>query len=300
MARPPFRPWLDGTTEAAGWAAFEARVAAAVAAPDESLYLKAADGTRLALRAALPAGEPWAVALFLHGIALHSKLYLPFLDALAAAGIAAFGLDLRGHGASDGRPGDLGRRGTLLADVGLAQAALRRLFPDLPLIWVGHSLGAGLWWKQLARGEAAGAAFVSIASGPILAALGQAWRTGQLIMLPRPTRLLAEGLRPGARWIEVLTPPVPAEFGLVTRYSPRFLRDALPWGFGLRRLRAPMPVLAVIGEADQGFDPALLGQALRRVEGDVTLATYPEADHLNVFDPASPEILAWLQAKLRP
>src|ERR1700690_1835475 len=62
-----------------------------------------ADGTPLHLRHWLPAGEPWATGLIVHGIGEHSGRYLRTGRLLAEAGLDVYAFDLRGHGLSGGR-----------------------------------------------------------------------------------------------------------------------------------------------------------------------------------------------------
>ncbi len=79
--------------------------------------------------------------LVLHGITAYSGPYGPLLaQALADAGFPVWGMDLRGHGLSDGRRGDIPGRERLIADLGETLALVRTKVPKVVLL--GHSLGA--------------------------------------------------------------------------------------------------------------------------------------------------------------
>ncbi len=79
--------------------------------------------------------------LILHGITGYSGPYGPLLaQELAEAGFPVWGMDLRGHGLSDGRRGDIPSRERLIADLGETLALVRTKVPKVVLL--GHSLGA--------------------------------------------------------------------------------------------------------------------------------------------------------------
>ncbi|HYM40556.1 MAG TPA: alpha/beta fold hydrolase [Thermoplasmata archaeon] len=101
----------------------------------------ASDGKVLFLRRWDTAARSSTAFLVLHGITAHSGPYGGLLSKeLAAAGFPVYGLDLRGHGLSDGRRGDYPSRDRLLADLGEALAFMRTQVPKTVLL--GHSLGA--------------------------------------------------------------------------------------------------------------------------------------------------------------
>ena len=115
----------------------------------ETYTFPSADGTsRCCGIAVLPNDEPRALMLISHGMAEHVKRYLPFMRALAACGILAFGHDHIGHGASVSAESDLGylprKNGAdvLVTDVIRDAERFRGCYPDVPLILFGHSMGS--------------------------------------------------------------------------------------------------------------------------------------------------------------
>ena len=98
------------------------------------------DGKTLFLRRWDPSGAPSASILVLHGITAYSTPYGPLLaEELAGAGFRVYGLDLRGHGLSDGRRGDIPSEARLVSDLREALAFVRARSAKLVLL--GHSLG---------------------------------------------------------------------------------------------------------------------------------------------------------------
>jgi alpha-beta hydrolase superfamily lysophospholipase len=101
------------------------------------------DGARLPYRAWLPAGEPVAVVLALHGFNDSRDAWeLPAPD-FVAAGIAIYAPDQRGFGAAPGRglwPGGDAMVDDASAMVGL----LRTRYPDRRLFVMGESMGGAV------------------------------------------------------------------------------------------------------------------------------------------------------------
>jgi alpha-beta hydrolase superfamily lysophospholipase len=87
------------------------------------------------------AQEPRASVLVFHGITAHSAAYGPILaHELARSGFTVYGMDLRGHGLSDGRRGDYPSAERLTKDLCETVAFVRGRSTNLVVL--GHSLGA--------------------------------------------------------------------------------------------------------------------------------------------------------------
>ncbi|HUX98709.1 MAG TPA: alpha/beta fold hydrolase [Candidatus Deferrimicrobium sp.] len=107
---------------------------------DSHYLINTSDGKVLFLRAWEPKTQKKNVAvLFFHGITGHSGAYSMVGESAAAAGFSVFGLDLRGHGLSDGVRGDYPSKKRLIEDIKETIAFLKNKFPKL--VGVGHSLG---------------------------------------------------------------------------------------------------------------------------------------------------------------
>jgi alpha-beta hydrolase superfamily lysophospholipase len=105
---------------------------------------QARDGTTLGFRH-YPASGPdtGRGAIFIHGSSGSSGTVNHALSvAMAARGVEAWAIDIRGHGVS-GTRGDIGYVGQLEDDLADFVAFIRKTTPDLPLTLIGHSAGGG-------------------------------------------------------------------------------------------------------------------------------------------------------------
>ncbi len=96
-------------------------------------FVTSADGTRLRLA---HWGDGARDVLVIHGLAEHAGRYEHVGGALAAAGLSATVVELRGHGHSGGKRGHVARWSDYIADVHAAVATLR---PGWTLL--AHSMG---------------------------------------------------------------------------------------------------------------------------------------------------------------
>lgn len=121
----------------------------------------AGDGTRLHLRAAEVAGPIRADVLLTHGLGEHTGRYTHVASALAAHGFRLLAYDLRGHGRSSGRRGDVARYQDFLDD--LRAVAAQAPWSGPPRFLFGHSLGGqiALRFLQNDRPPVAGAIIAS-------------------------------------------------------------------------------------------------------------------------------------------
>lgn len=99
------------------------------------------DGKTLFVRRWDGRPEASTSVLILHGITAYSGPYGPMVaERISGAGFNVFGLDLRGHGLSDGRRGDYPSEDRLVRDLSETVAMVKRR--SRKLVVFGHSLGA--------------------------------------------------------------------------------------------------------------------------------------------------------------
>ena len=104
---------------------------------------QARDGTELAYRVYQPATEQGErIAVLVHGSAGNSVNMHAVGKALAAAGVRAVAVDIRGHGRS-GTRGDIAYAGQLDDDLTDMVKHLKVAWPRAALVLVGHSSGGG-------------------------------------------------------------------------------------------------------------------------------------------------------------
>lgn len=98
---------------------------------------------------------PEAAVLVVHGLFEHSRRYQELGEALAAFRFSTFALDLRGHGASEGRRGHTQRFDVLLQDLDRFRREVQGLVPaGVPLFLLGHSMGALIALRYLEEYDA--------------------------------------------------------------------------------------------------------------------------------------------------
>lgn len=107
---------------------------------------------------------PRAVAVLAHGYAEHLGRYDHVAERLAKEGIAVVAIDHWGHGRSDGVRGFVPQFSVFLDGMTSLLTHVKRTFPNLPRILIGHSMGGLIAVAHLleAQSEYAGA----ILSGP--------------------------------------------------------------------------------------------------------------------------------------
>jgi acylglycerol lipase len=270
--------------------------------------LRTSDGRTLFLRRWDASGPPPVSVLLLHGITAYSEPYGPGLaEPLARAGVTVFGMDLRGHGLSDGVRGDYPSRERLAQD--LAEAVAFAKARSTRLVVVGHSLGA------LSAGLAEQAAPAEI-DGVVLMSAGRRIRRG---VYPRPgpgaflRTLLGVALLRGRPLIEYRREGMGGRTDPLYnfRYSARFysamygvpvlpllrqLREGAIESPNLRFQRTlRVPLLVVVGDRDELIPVDSARELFELVDAtDKEFLVVPGGRH-TVFPPEVPDCLrAWL------
>lgn len=88
---------------------------------------------------------PRAIVQISHGMKEYVMRYEPLVEYLTGLGYVVCGNDHTGHGASAQSEGDLGRTGgadAMVKDVRTLSGLIKQVFPGLPLVLLGHSMGS--------------------------------------------------------------------------------------------------------------------------------------------------------------
>ncbi|MCG3217280.1 MAG: alpha/beta fold hydrolase, partial [Candidatus Heimdallarchaeota archaeon] len=109
------------------------------ACEDSYHLLTSKDGTELFLREWRATQISTTSFLIFHGITAHSGLYGMIGKRLSEMGYSTYGLDLRGHGLSEGPRGDYVSKNKLSEDIKAALDFIKSKHEKIVLI--GHSLG---------------------------------------------------------------------------------------------------------------------------------------------------------------
>jgi acylglycerol lipase len=286
------------------------RLRAAFSGPHD--LLRTADGKTLFLRRWEPDGEPVASLLVFHGITGYSEPYGPLLaEELARAGFRVHGLDLRGHGLSDGRRGDYPGAARLAEDVAEAVRFVRARSKKLVLL--GHSLGAAVALLAVQERPAE-------VDGLILLSVARRMRPG---VYAKPSAgaafgaLLAVSLFRGWPMIPYRRPGMTGLHDPLFnfRYSARFytaiygvpaLRLARMLRVGLLdsprlRLERPLrvPLLVALGDRDELFPVECAQEFLDELPADEKqLLVLPGARHAAFPKGSWAPVAEWLRTKL--
>jgi alpha-beta hydrolase superfamily lysophospholipase len=263
------------------------------------------DGTGLAGFRWQAAGAPRAVLQLAHGAGEHAGRYLGPMTPIIEAGFVIYAADHRGHGMTSGMShlGDFGPGGApaVVADMAALSRRARTENPGLPLILMGHSMGAMLSQAYvLDHSELIDALVLSGTTGP-----------GARIAADK----LNEGFegRTAYDWLSrdpaevdkyVADPFCGIRFTEASMASFLTLRERQPTPEALARIKRGLPVYVVVGDQDPinqklaGLTP--LVEAYRAAGLDVTLKVYRGGRHemLNETnrDEVVTDLLAWLQA----
>lgn len=132
-------------------------------APNESAW-QAGDGRSLPLRRWLPAnGAPKAIVMAMHGFNDYSNAFTAAAEWWAGQGIATYAPDQRGFGRAP-FTGYWSGEDRMADDLVELHALLRRHHPDVPIYWLGESMGGAVVLHSLTRHPAirpAGAVLVA-------------------------------------------------------------------------------------------------------------------------------------------
>lgn len=117
--------------------------------PFSQSTLKSPTGATLSLYTATASGQKAKAVIHLnHGMSEHMGRYARFAEMLSQNGYHVAGHDHRGHGltrANDAPQGQYSNRDgwqKVIADVAAVNAHAREQWPDLPVVYFGHSMGA--------------------------------------------------------------------------------------------------------------------------------------------------------------
>ena len=261
------------------------------------------DGTGLAGFRWSGAGKPRAVIQLAHGAGEHSMRYLEPLTPIIEAGYVVYAADHRGHGMTSGMSnlGDFGAGGAAAAvdDMAVLARLIREREPGLPLILLGHSMGAMFsqaWLPE--HSELIDALVLSGTAGP-----GPRSPGGPNAAYKNPRTDYDWLSRDEAEVDKYIADPFCGiRFAPESAASFAALRERPLGGEALAKVRGGLPVYIFVGDADP-INAGLtrltpLVDAYRAAGLAVTLKVYPGGRHemLNETnrDEVVAELLGWL------
>jgi len=102
------------------------------------------DGLSLFGQSWMPDGIPVAVIDYVHGFKDHSSRFSTWAIQLTREGYGVMAVDLRGHGRSAGKRGYANDFARYIDDVQVLLQQSRQLYPSVPQVLYGHSLGGNI------------------------------------------------------------------------------------------------------------------------------------------------------------
>jgi alpha-beta hydrolase superfamily lysophospholipase len=148
----------------------------------QTYTVEASDGLGLFVYRWLPPDSPKALVQIAHGLAEHAGRYARLAEALNRAGYGVYAHDHRGHGQTCRAEGQLGFFGErngwqmCLEDLWLINRHIAAQHPGVPIVLIGHSMGATMAQQLIGEhGDALAGVVLSGASGSptALAAIGR-------------------------------------------------------------------------------------------------------------------------------
>jgi len=101
-------------------------------------------GKKIFAQSWLPDKEPKAITNLVHGMGEHSGRYERWGQLFAETGYALIATDLPGHGKTEGKIGHTKSYQSLLDQVDLMLTKSEEIFPGIPRILYGHSMGGNI------------------------------------------------------------------------------------------------------------------------------------------------------------
>ena len=258
----------------------------------------------------LPATDPKAILLVVHGWAEHSGRYINLVNYFVPKGYAICALDHRGHGKSEGLRGYVERFSDYLDDLKTFFDIVRSEHGDTKIFLVGHSMGA-----IIATAYTVAVSHQQELAGLIVSGVGV-----------KPGSSLSSALIPLARILSLLLPrlgimvldasTISQDKAVVDAYvnDPLVYRGKITCRFGaemlatLRKLPSEMPeinlpILIMHGTADRLCNPEGSRILYERADSrDKTLKLYEGFYHEIFNEPGHKQVLvdmeAWLAARI--
>jgi acylglycerol lipase len=98
-----------------------------------------------------PGENTRAVIILVHGLGEHIQRYIHWAELFKKEGIGFLGVDLPGHGQSEGRRGNISSYDLTGEMIGILLKSCNQTFPGCPVYIYGHSLGGGIVLEYLLR-----------------------------------------------------------------------------------------------------------------------------------------------------
>ena len=277
----------------------------------ETRFLTTDDGVRLhLLHWPSERSPPWAVVIFLHGIASHAGWFGETAADLSNRGLAVYAPDRRGSGRSSGPRGHLTSYERALDDVEQIVQQVSTDHPAAPVFLAASSWAAKLAVVHAARRPARLSGLLLLGPGLL--------PTVNLAPMRRVRVIVGHLATPTARLPIPLTPELytanPPYLDFIRSDPLRLLEATTQFFWETARLdrrrrrdsaRLELPLLLLQGEGDKMMDVARTRRWFAALDvEDKTYQAYPGAGHTLDFEPDRTryltDMLEWLEGRAAP
>lgn len=252
--------------------------------------------------------SPRAVVCLVHGLGEHSSRYAHVPEAFGKEGYILFASDLRGHGRSGGVRGHISSIDDFMKDIDLLLAQARIIYPNLPIMLYGHSLGGilvlcyGLKRKPALKGVIATGAGLHTALEQQPVKMFMVRMLGSLM----PATALASGLETEklSRDTAVVKAYVndPLVHNKITLGFGKIMLDVVKWTLE-HAVEFPLPLLLLHGKGDEIAFPSSSTEFAAALKEHCTLVLWDGAYHELHNEPEKAEVfktmMMWMDARLR-
>ncbi len=231
-----------------------------------------------------PVENPKALVLIVHGFAEHCRRYDHLASHLNQQNINCIGIDLYGHGQTEGLKGHVDKYDLFLDLLDQFKSHAIAQFPNTPMFIYGHSMGGNIVLNYLFKrkpnfkGVIVTGPWIDLAkpAPKIKVIIGKALRN----ILPRmlqPTELqehlLSRDQSVGEAYIAdpLVQTKMSNALGIDILKAADYLRDY--------NGKTPTPLLIMHGDKDQIIAPGGSEELSNKISGDVSLKLWPEFYH---------------------
>jgi alpha-beta hydrolase superfamily lysophospholipase len=113
--------------------------------------IKLSNGQVLSGMIQSPGENTKAVIILIHGLGEHIQRYIYWADLFKKEGFGFVGVDLPGHGRSEGKRGNIKSYALIGEMIDILLKSCNQTFPGIPVYIYGHSLGGGIVLDYLLR-----------------------------------------------------------------------------------------------------------------------------------------------------
>lgn len=242
------------------------------------------DGTNIYSVIWQPVVPPKAVIAFVHGHGTHSRRYDEWLNEFVSDGFAAITFDLRGHGRSGGKQGTIHRYNEYLEDTAVMMRKAGELFPKIPVILYGHSMGATIvlsylgWANELPKMAILASAWLELVQPPGNFKSLAIWLADSLLpQVTIKTGLKSKDFAPPPS----NEPPKPKDPLMHRRISARCFREVQRAGSKIEANSLPstIPLLFMHGTHDKVSAPSASERLAKSLPVNATFREWKEGPH---------------------